>query len=218
MPTRCSPVSLDIGTFSGLQSPLSSPERIAQPRLHSADTCTHSSLRFAPHMFHPADSLRAKCRPCSACARRRTRQPAVPLHSAAALRLKRPPVRSATATFHRYDSRRDRQTAACATQLREHGQLSLHGLTRNWPTSLSRPFESDTSPSSFAPGCVAAPATPALLAPALRPAVEESERLLKATKRNRDTAVQLRSVRAAGMRDRPSVTMLVPARLGTWPC
>ena len=41
---------------------------------------------------------------------------------------------------------------------------------------------------------------------------------VEANKRNRDRANRPRSVRRDGMKDRPSATMLVPARLGTWPC
>jgi hypothetical protein len=40
---------------------------------------------------------------------------------------------------------------------RELSQLSLHYVSRNWPTSLRRPFESDTSPSRSVPTPVPPP-------------------------------------------------------------
>ena len=109
-----------------------------------------------------------------------------------------------------------------ATAKARHYVVSTASLRRriaNCPTSLRRPFESDTSPSRSAPRCQSAPRHPCVGSQALHSAIEESGQLAS---RSRDCAgnkasrpAQTRRASFGGWHERTAnATMLVPARLG----
>jgi len=106
---------------------------------------------------------------------------------------------------------------------REIGQLSLHSVTRNRPTSLKRPSWSETSPPGCTRNCRSRPCTHRVAVLAFRSAVEDSESLACATATAPWWQVTLSPSRpgqrhrlAARCHERPArLTVLVPARL--WP-
>ncbi len=91
---------------------------------------------------------------------------------------------------------------------REHVQLSLHCVTRNWPASLLAPNQSDTSTPRLHAELPSAPVHPRVAVLAFRPVVEESEQFaprlsVSAVNESRANFKLLRS--SDGMKDRQNL-------------